>query len=377
MSRPGDLDVEVHLFGPGYGESVLVHLGFNEWLIVDSCVARGSTSAAPTAYLESIDVDPATAVRVVVATHWHDDHVRGLAEVVRQCTSAEFFCSSALFARPFLTLVSHVTRRPMTRAGSGVDEFHAVVDELRDRARRSGARIAGFGLKFADAGRLLWERHRFPEHPASIRSLSPSDAERVLTLRTLEHLVTGLASAPTTRTRGRVACVQPNNAAVVLHVQVGSSCLLLGADLEELGTPPMQDCGWSAVAASTARPRERSILFKVAHHGSETAHCEAVWTDMLEPKPLAILTPFRNGSVRLPTEDDATRLRQRAGQVFITAPHATRRAKPSNPVVAREFASTARAVWEAASMGHIRASRPGGVIGAEWQVTTLNGATRL
>jgi beta-lactamase superfamily II metal-dependent hydrolase len=377
VPRPADKDVEIHLFGPGYGESVLVHLGFNEWMIVDSCVGRGSTRPAATEYLESIGVDAASAVKLVVASHWHDDHIRGLAAVVRLCRSAEFFCSSALFDRDFLTLMSAVTDRPMTRSGTGVDEFRAVIDELRARAKASGVRLAGIGLNFAEADKLLWQRKGSVGHPAFVVALSPSSAERLLSLKTLADLVKGIRTSPTTRPQGRVPAVRPNNTAIALHVQVADATLLLGADLEEIGRPPMQDCGWTAIASSTRRPERKSTLFKVAHHGSATAHCEAVWLAMLEPKPVAILTPFRRGSVQLPSKDDATRLRQRTSEAFITAPHASRRAKPSNPVVAREFAATAKAVWEATAMGHIHARMQDGSAERGWQITTAKGAARL
>lgn len=372
MTPPGDKDVEVHLFGPGYGESVLVHLGFNQWLIVDSCVARGSGAPAPTAYLESIGVDPATAVKVIVASHWHDDHVRGLSEVVRTCKTAEFWCSGALLERDFLILMRDVAKGSMTRAGSGVDEFRGVIEELR--ARAAGQRIGGIGLHFAESDKLIWQRQTPAEHVAVVHSLSPSDAERLLSIQKIAGLVQELSEK---RPRRRIPAIRPNNTAISLHVRVGNAHLLLGADLEEIGTPPLQDCGWTAVVTSTRRPSAKSTLFKVAHHGSSTAHCELVWTDMLEPKPLAILTPFRNGSVRLPTEADVTRLRERAKDVFITARLASRRAKPANPVVAREFALTARAVWEAAAMGHVRASIPEGEASAGWRIAALHGATRL
>lgn len=374
MGRPGDKDVEVHLFGPGYGESVLVHLGFNEWLIVDSCVPRGSSEPAATAYLEAVDIDPATAVKVVVASHWHDDHVRGLAAVVRKCPSAEFWCSGALFERDFLTLMSAVTRRALTRAGTGLDEFRGVVEALRSRA--SGQRRAGIGLNFAESDKLLWQREAPSDHSGAVYSLSPSSAERLLSLETIAGLVQDLG-ARVKQPRGRLPSMRPNNTAVALHVQVGEANLLLGADLEEIGKPPMQDCGWTAIVGSKRRPSHKSTLFKVAHHGSETAHCEPVWTEMLEPKPLAILTPFRNGSVNLPINADKERLRARAGQLFITARQATRRAKPSNAVVAREFATTARAVWEASAMGHIVATLPAASVGEGWQVLAFNGAERL
>ena len=43
-SAPSAREIEVSLFGPGYGECVLVHLGEGQWMIVDSCVEQGSSS---------------------------------------------------------------------------------------------------------------------------------------------------------------------------------------------------------------------------------------------------------------------------------------------------------------------------------------------
>ena len=35
---PGDEEFELTLFGPGYGESIVMHVGAGEWVIVDSCL---------------------------------------------------------------------------------------------------------------------------------------------------------------------------------------------------------------------------------------------------------------------------------------------------------------------------------------------------
>jgi len=85
---------EFSAFGPGYGECLLVHLGEGEWMIVDSCVQSNRQPALD--YLHAMDVDPAVAVKLVVATHWHDDHVRGIADVLATCRTAAFACSAAL-----------------------------------------------------------------------------------------------------------------------------------------------------------------------------------------------------------------------------------------------------------------------------------------
>jgi hypothetical protein len=41
-------------------------------------VLLGSGHPAAAEYLASIGVDPATSVRLIIATHWHDDDIAGL-----------------------------------------------------------------------------------------------------------------------------------------------------------------------------------------------------------------------------------------------------------------------------------------------------------
>jgi len=38
-------ELEISLFGPGYGESTLVHLGSGNWMIVDSCLDESGEKA--------------------------------------------------------------------------------------------------------------------------------------------------------------------------------------------------------------------------------------------------------------------------------------------------------------------------------------------
>ena len=84
---PGKNEFEITLFGPGYGESVVLHVGNGAWIVVDSCIDKENTPVA-IHYLNRLGVDPAEAVTLVVATHWHDDHIRGMARLVAACTNA-------------------------------------------------------------------------------------------------------------------------------------------------------------------------------------------------------------------------------------------------------------------------------------------------
>ena len=54
---PDDDCLEVSLFGPGYGECVVVHLGFGDWVVVDSCIEPDSRDPIALAYFSAIGTD--------------------------------------------------------------------------------------------------------------------------------------------------------------------------------------------------------------------------------------------------------------------------------------------------------------------------------
>jgi hypothetical protein len=72
---------------------------------------------------------------------------------------------------------------------------------------------------------------------------------------------------------------------------------VLGSDLE-VGTN--RDTGWLAILGSNTKPTGKATVYKIPHHGSQNADLDGVWSEMLIPDPIAILTPFRRGNVSLP-----------------------------------------------------------------------------
>ncbi|MDH4188144.1 MAG: MBL fold metallo-hydrolase, partial [Nitrospira sp.] len=157
---PATDEIEICLFGPGYGESILLHLGRNDWAIIDSCLSRFKTPA-PIEYLKALGLRPSEVVKLVVATHWHDDHVGGLGSIVREAESAKFVCSEALNAEEFLTLVRAYKARAMLTS-PGVKEFNDVIDVLNQRSRTK----LGIGTPtWAIANRPIWGRSAEGDSP--------------------------------------------------------------------------------------------------------------------------------------------------------------------------------------------------------------------
>ena len=288
---PGRDELELTLFGPGYGESIVLHVGDGAWVIVDSCIDENDKPRA-LGYLEGLGLDPAEVVVLIVATHWHDDHIRGMAQLVQACDGAAFCCASALCREEFLSIVGALEGRPFSGAGSGVREIHGVFARLAEAASKP---------TFALANRRIFSRNG-----CEIWSLSPDDAAFRRFLKSVGGLLPGVG-----QTKTRVSSLAPNEAAVALWIGIEDIAVVLGSDLEKPG--------WTGILESRERPAGVASAFKVPHHGSANADEQEVWKRMLEPASFAVLTPWRRGGRTLPGEDDVWRILSHTGNAYATA----------------------------------------------------------
>ena len=370
---PHPEDVEVHVFGPGYGESLLVHLGQNRWIIVDSCKKSSNASPAAIEWLRQIDVDPGQAVTHVVATHWHDDHVRGLGETLEHCAAATLVCSSALLSKELIALFEDAAQ-PLQAHSSGVDEIRRLVAELKRRKSNGVSKTVGLGVEFATANKRIVLEEGPPS--CEVWALSPSSAEIELSLREFARM---LNDSPMNKAKPVVRPPKPNDTAVVLWIKVGERILLLGSDLEErrsnASSRAATDCGWSAILASTVRPRSQAEIFKVAHHGSETGHHDEIWSSLLRATPLSLVTPFVRGTSRLPNDDDKARILSLSGEAYMSAPRRPKKYRPKDRVVAWAYQGKNPTV--PAAMGHIRARVSALDATSRWDILLLEGAVPL
>jgi beta-lactamase superfamily II metal-dependent hydrolase len=341
---PQDDQIEVSLLGPGYGESIVVHLGHGQWCIVDSCLNRSKTPAQ-LEYLKTIGINVGSAVSLVVATHWHDNHVGGIGQVLRECSSAEFVCSVALRTDEFIELTK--LRDPTLRISSGVNEFRQIMQVLDGR----GGVASSLGTpNWAAQNTRIWARNVGPQFsiPTEIFALSPSNTSITLAKHALAALV------PMQESKKRLVSQKPNHVAVVLAITAGNNCVLLGSDLENASAAT----GWVAIVTSGARPQAQSSVFKVPHHGSQNADEPTVWSQMLAQDTIAILTPFQAGSIVLPKQNDAQRILGHTRYGYCTATPKSKVNKARPKMVLRQISENTKSIREVpASTGMVRLRR--------------------
>ena len=346
---PAPDEFEVTVIGPGYGESVLIHLGRGEWILVDSCIDSEGVPR-PLRYLEDLGVDPAERVRLVVATHWHDDHIRGMGRVVARCRSAGFCCSSALRTEEFLTAVGRSEASSHSRVSSGVRELHEVFSHL------------------AGSRKPLWalaDRRLYGTSGSEVCALSPDDA---VFGRFLESLTSFLPDRGATKKR--IPDLSPNEVSVALWVRSAGVIVLCGADLER--------AGWQRILVRGTRPEGAASAFKVPHHGAGSAHEPGVWEQMLTSSPVAVLTPWARGGRSLPTRADQLRILGETPRAYATAPTGRgQHRKERGQVVGRTLREMGAAIRrDARGFGAVRLRR--GLGGAAcWRVDLLGAALRL
>ena len=361
--RPHVDEVEISVFGPGYGECVVLHLTNNQWVVIDSCLDAGPARPTALKYLTSLAVDLATDVRLILATHYHDDHIAGIGELLEQCTAARFACSMALNSADWMKL-TEIYRGYLVTGGSGVDEIRRVMRELKRRAEKREV-VAPL---FCIAGRTLGEP--FLTAPAELACLSPSDAAVVAMHTRIREKLLPRAR----RRRLAVPSLESNDGSVVLSIRVGSASALLGADLEERNRPGL---GWQAVLDSHVAGGERYDGLKVPHHGSSTGYHADVWNRLIGSNGWAVVTPYNRQKEPIPTKTDCERIRRMTERSFITSPPGWSRFRHPNPAVQKTAEeATVKIGPEQPRYGHVRLRKSATTAG-DWRIDCFGHATPL
>ncbi|RIK98931.1 MAG: hypothetical protein DCC71_20735 [Proteobacteria bacterium] len=366
-SPPEPEQLEISVFGPGRGECALVHLGSGDWICIDSCLDRETGRPVALRYLDDIGVDPAQALRLVIVTHWHQDHMRGAAEVFEQAKNAEFVCSGALRSDEFWTAIA--ASEAERNHEQTLSEFARVFSILETRSP-DGARPGTAAPIWAQDGLILWERAGSDTAvPVHIRSVSPSPGARRLGMKEI-----GAFLPRVKETKRRAVPLDPNQQSVAVWVQVGNTQALFGADLENSSDVHI---GWQAVLRSPRLPSGQADILKVPHHGSKNAYCRDLWEAKLISPATALITPFASASRPVPNEADCARIALHTDRAFLTADPRGSKVKSGDRLVERRIRTTPRRIRQVVGKtGHIRVRRQV-LTGGEVEIELFQGALQL
>ncbi len=325
-SPPKSDELEVSLFGPGVGECIVTHLGHGKWLVVDSCLNPETKNPIALDYLEKLGVNLSSAIVLFVISHWHNDHICGASKIVKTCPSARVCYSSALLDTEFLSLVSALSGSErviaIDRATSNTREMASIVSLLKKRCEKNKDYNHEYMVP-TGADKILFDK-QYEDFQTEVRSLSPSDKSVNNALIEFASLIPDVGEL-------RRALPRPtqNHNAIALWIQFGENKVLLGADLEETGDPLT---GWCAIVKSPTRPNGKASIFKIPHHGSDDAHSDDVWKNMVDPSVTGILTSKIGGRSSIPKQSDIDCLKGHTSNLYCTNLPTTKRIKRNRTV---------------------------------------------
>ncbi|MDD7846252.1 MULTISPECIES: MBL fold metallo-hydrolase [Klebsiella pneumoniae complex] len=300
MSQSQNFQCKTVIFGKGIGESIVIQLAENEWMIIDSCLNNQMKPAA-LEYLSEKGVDLESQVKLIVISHFHDDHIKGMHEIIKQCKNAKVVISAALNTQEFKSYIN---------ALSVNGEEMAKTQEIKNVMSLLPTLLEKKQLIIAKRDCTLYRS----KDNLEVKSLSPSDNDISRSILDFANWLKYSKNANGVTCSARL--INPNHYCVVTRVfsqTSGNDEILLGADLETSA-----HSGWDDVCDAIDSPRPNKVgLFKLPHHGSQTGFHQRTWDELIRSKPISILTTYDRSS--LPREDMIEKYKNHSASVYCTS----------------------------------------------------------
>lgn len=305
IDKPIDNIAEITLIGTGggYGESCVIHAGNQNWIIIDSCIDPETKLSLPLEYLKEINVDVANDVKIIICTHWHDDHILGISNALEECKSAKLSFAKTLDRTKFLNLVSLDFQKIKREASnSSTIEFNKCLEIINER---------GIPIKQAVQDQTLISFDIYEKIRSEFISLSPSDFTVNAFDQEISTLIDSYGPA-----NSKIQIKSPNSKSVVIYAKLGAHRAILGADLE-VSTNPNE--GWLDIINNSNVIDEKASLFKIPHHGSINGYHDDIWISLLSKNPISKLTSW-NKNGKLPNGEMLIKYSKLSTQLFMTSP---------------------------------------------------------
>jgi len=310
--------IEIIVLGGGdsYGESIIIKINKDFVIVIDSFLNPGSGVPYPIEFLRNQNIDLKQSIKLVIATHWHDDHIGGISNILKECINSEFVCSQALSNQEFAILLGY--HDLIKSKNSGIKEMSNVFQILDERSGKPILAKQDQILYRGESGNLDFE----------ITSLSPSQES---ILRSTHEFVQYYKDfdQPINFKKPNL-----NHFSVVVQLKSINQIFLFGSDLHNVDN---HSVGWRSVLGSKALIKGIGSLFKVPHHGSKSSYNFEVWDQVLSPDPIAFVTPWNLGGDYLPKSEDIYNILKHTKKAYITSDPKVKKRKKRNSKIKKKI----------------------------------------
>jgi len=379
LEPPESDEFEVTLIGgtAGYGESILLHIGNGDWIIIDSCVNVKNGECVPISYLNDLSVDISQHVLYVLCTHWHDDHIKGLSNILEQCTSKTVFVLSCSDDRE-KWVYEMLNDYNYQGKSTVLNELKCTISMANDKGIRI-LPVKQDSLVFNINGVLAYALSpsdevvkKFEEEVASAQvkyhktlnqaiKLKTIDAQLIQDASTLEEETINnfaglikeridekkiVQEATNLLTYKDAKRVEQNDRCVALLVSFNGHHIILGADLENK-TSDSGLSGWMSVAKCSSMNGVTSSLFKIPHHGSKTGYCDFFLKSFIKNDATMKLTAWAKGDKLIPEPVMLGKYYAHSQKMYITTTALLKKEnKEENKSIKKEMERTTEAIYE-------------------------------
>ena len=245
------LGIECHAFSCGHGDTVLLCLPGNHWILVDCHLTKSNGTYQR--FFEFLEKRKVNRLEYVVQTHPDIDHFLGMVDVLRYFTSdgrsVGCWCDSGSNSQQVRERLDPDSKRRY-------DELQRLLDELDEQNKITFHSVDKNGCEIG------------PKGFEGLVDLIPIAPDPAVTRRAFRRDVDRLKKNP-------AAALSANPLSVLFVVCLNENGnrfqLLLGAD-PEVDTLANALAVWEKRAFDSNRPQTFDAV-KVPHHGSANSHC--------------------------------------------------------------------------------------------------------
>lgn len=324
ISKPAHDVFEITTIGTGSskGESVVVHLGNDEWIIIDCCRSAQYDMPLPLHYLHEIGVTD-DMVKMIICTHWHGDHIDGLSTLIEKCTNADFYIAAIGEYKDFVQFILSQNASTTTPYEAWI-EMKACLDALSARTKSRKA-------KFLFHDQVFFQNK---DRDVTVYSLSPSDDMIVR----FDSLLARLKLS--TPNKDDVDDLDANMCSLALAIDYKGQKIFIGGDIEtglsKISTP--RDCTKECdkyCGLGMCNIVHEGIVYnqykpfnyvQIAHHGSVTAYCPIMWNDHIAKEDaIGTTTLYLGRGESLPRREMLKIFQSKIKKLYITGVSAAKK----------------------------------------------------